>query len=156
MNKTHLKTLPKYKYLFVFFFLTLISCHNDTQSIKGDVISIQFDLLNLNKLNDNMYIIIDGQKIGHSSKYNIERHKKSLPSYNNIMLIVDGKKLKEKGTVTSVADELYKLLLLKGEYIFLERKRIELQGKIILSRKDKKKIKILFPKNYPIKYKVIK
>ena len=122
-------------------FTFLNSCQKETENIHldGTMISIQYNPYKIKYLdNEDMYIIIDGRKYSHI---------KNLQNTQN-------KELKEKGNIISISSVLFKHLFSTNEYTFINPQALKLQGKILLKRKDSKKIKIEFPKDYPLNYKI--
>lgn len=138
-------------------FTFLNSCQKETENIHldGTIISIQYNPYKIKYLdNEDMYIIIDGRKYSHIKNLQNTQNKNSLPSYSNVLMNIEGKELKEKGNIISISSVLFKHLFSTNEYTFINPQALKLQGKILLKRKDSKKIKIEFPKDYPLNYKI--
>lgn len=150
------------KIIFIILLTTsLNSCKKEKEGIHNQKtyvsksFSIQYDIINLKKLNNNSFIIIDNKKILHNSDlYKIKNNNK-LPSYKNIVLKVEDKKLEEKGNIVSIANKLYSILNLEKKYIFINKNKIDTQGTITFQRKDGKKIIIKHQEQYPVIIKKI-
>jgi|TARA_B110000208_G_scaffold59455_1_gene77629 hypothetical protein len=138
--------------------LVFIACEkqNIEQFIKveGKEISLEYNVFQIKKLKDNDYINIDNVKYTHFS--NLDKTKNILPSYENIILNIEGKELKQMGNIVSISNSLLDNLRKTKNYQFKKPQLNTLSGKIIFKRKDDKLITIIFPKDYPVLIKEIK
>lgn len=137
-------------YLLLFTFL-IFSCSQH----KYQKVSITYN--DLSKLNSKSYLKIDNHIIYHSSSAKLLRYNKALPmEYINMF---DSKKadspvIKTKNSM--VLEALRDILLDMNEYNFDSIMYLEQINKVIISRKDKKKIRLNFSDDYPVTFKSIK
>jgi hypothetical protein len=140
--------------------LVFIACEkqNIEQFIKveGKEISLEYNVFQIKKLKDNDYINIDNIKYTHFSNLDKNKTQNILPSYENIILNIEGKELKQMGNIVSISNSLLDNLRKTKNYQFKKPQLNTLSGKIIFKRKDDKLITIIFPKDYPVLIKEIK
>ncbi len=144
------------KYSCLCFLLILISaCNkNDTEdrTITGKIITLQYDHLELKHLDESMYIEIDGTKYEHKKNLINTGSANILPSYNIILMDVEGKKLSQNATIISITSALVNQLSQRNEYNFINSQAMSMVGKTVFKRRDKQPITIRIPKNYPVHY----
>jgi hypothetical protein len=142
------------------FLLVFIACdkQNIDQVIKveGKKILLEYNIFQIKKLKDNDYINIDNIKYTHFSNLDKNKTKNILPSYENIILNIEGKELKQMGNIVNISNSLLDNLRKTKNYQFKKPQLNTLSGKIIFKRKDDKLITITFPKDYPVLIKEIK
>ena len=142
------------------FLLVFIACdkQNIDQVIKveGKKILLEYNIFQIKKLKDNDYINIDNIKYTHFSNLDKNKTQNILPSYENIILNIEGKELKQMGNIVSISNSLLDNLRKTKNYQFKKPQLNTLSGKIIFKRKDDKLITIIFPKDYPVLIKEIK
>jgi len=142
------------------FLLVFIACdkQNIDQVIKveGKKILLEYNIFQIKKLKDNDYINIDNIKYTHFSNLDKNKTQNILPSYENIILNIEGKELKQMGNIVNISNSLLDNLRKTKNYQFKKPQLNTLSGKIIFKRKDDKLITITFPKDYPVLIKEIK
>jgi hypothetical protein len=148
------------KNLILLFLLLFIACDEQNMEclieVEGKEISVEYDIFNIKKLKDNDYINIDNIKYTHFSNLQKNKTENILLSYENIILNVEGKELKQTGNIVSISNSLLYNLRKTKNYQFKKPQLNTLSGKIIFKRKDAKVITVIFPKDYPVLIKNIK
>jgi hypothetical protein len=144
------------KKIAIIFLISLVSCKNieKINKLKGKIISLQYDIFKLKNINNESFIIIDNNKYFHNSNLYKAENIDKLPSYNNIIMKIEKKEFKHKGSIISIAQKLFKLLNKTNKYEIITPKIIDVQGIITFKRKDNKEIVISYSENYPVKINV--
>lgn len=139
----------------IFFLITFIFLFNCSNEKEYDKFAISYT--DLTKLNTKSFLKIDNHIIGHSSSAKVLRYKKALPlAYVNMF----DSKMKNSPVIKTkhnmVLESLRDILLKTNEYNFDSVMYLEQIKKIIISRKDKEKVKIKTSKGYPATFVPIK
>lgn len=148
----------KTKYCWFIFIIILISCNTKKNNIKtyeGKKIEITYNPFKLKNIKENDFIIIDAIKYTHKSNHTNTTNDNSLPSINNIIMQVEGKKREEKGNIVNISRALAKNLIKNNNLKLINPNKTTLFGKILIESTNKNAFKIEFNVNYPVSIKII-
>lgn len=135
------------------FFISLVllgltlSCVKDKKPcFSSESIGIQFTAPFEYRKSDTLQI--DNLKFTHVTYQDSLELGNYLPNKTMILLELGGKQAKENSNQISIGIILAKKLNRSGQYNILNRAELLTTGKLRISRKDGKNIKICFPKDY--------
>ena len=149
--------MKSYIYILLILF---ISCKKENPEYKvyqGKKLEISYNPILIKNLKDQDYIEINGIKYIH--KENIFEIKNTnnnfILSFNNVVVKKENKTSKEEGNIVSISRSLISKLTKTNNYILHYPQKNSLIGKVVLSSKNNKPIKIIINKNYPAKIKIL-
>ena len=149
--------MKSYIYILLILF---ISCKKENPEYKvyqGEKLEISYNPILIKNLKDQDYIEINGIKYIH--KENIFEIKNTnnnfILSFNNVVVKKENKTSKEEGNIVSISRSLISKLTKTNNYILHYPQKNSLIGKIVLSSKNNKPIKIIINKSYPAKIKIL-
>ena len=151
------KTMKK-KVFIIVFLLSSIKCKqgftNEVVTL-GYIVTIQFDIQNIRKLEENHFFLIDKTKFIHKSNFTNNYIKNTLPTFKPSLFKVEDKILKEEINIINLGLILIKNLKKTEEYELINIPQTYVNGIITLKRKDNKKIKIIKNRSYPLIIKTL-
>lgn len=150
----YFKTLSK-NFLIIFIIILLNKCddHNKFETIQKSNISIQFDPIKIDNINENDFFIIDSIKIIHTKKKPKEFNKNELfiPTPRYSLGKIEKKEFLNKTNNIDLAIRIYEHLKLhKKKYQVTNLSSIFSIGLINIRRNDGKKIIVKKKIEYPL------